>query len=151
MVVRNLEGVKVKMLDKTEINILIDIYEMDLNNGKRISETDYGFEEISNEGKKQALAWHLFKLRRLKYISFDENTFITGGWHHPKYNNNVIMYYAENIHITEKGILYVDEIRKTVLSKVKDGGIEILGKVYTEIKDLTAKTIAEFFFKLIQK
>jgi hypothetical protein len=136
------------MLDKIDTCILIDLYEFEFNGGEKINQSNYELQEVDPRLKKQELAWHLSRLERFGYIEYQGQAFITGGQLNRKYNNNVIMIWAEAIHIKEKGIEYVQEVKKTVLDKLKEEGKGIASKVYEELKDWGTKAIAEYFVSL---
>ncbi|MCY6485901.1 hypothetical protein OW763_16440 [Clostridium aestuarii] len=135
-------------LNTIETQILLDVYEADINFKEQININNYTLNETDKKERKHEFAAYLLKLKRLKYIDFDEEkTFIKGGCQSPKYHTNVIMFWTEYIHITEKGIKCVENIKKTVLEKSKEELIDWGSKVYGEIKDWGTKTIAEIFIK----
>jgi len=140
-------------LSKLEIELLLDIYEMDINLGERINENSYELIEQDPKERRQEFIHYLLKLKRFGRIDFDESkTFVCGGIRSEKYRTNVVMIWPENIHILEKGIQEVEEAKKTVMDKVKEtakqGVKEIGSKVYDEVKDWTSKTISEYFVKI---
>lgn len=107
------------MLNKIEVQILMDVYEMDINNGPRINSLKYDLIEADERERKYEIASYLLKMQRLGYINIEQGAFVTGGNINIKYRNNVLMYFDEKLHITEKGIAYVDEIKKQYLIKQK--------------------------------
>lgn len=136
-------------LRQIEVQILLDIYEMDLNNEPTINKNDYELTERDNQTKTKEFAMYLIKLKRHGYIDFDEHkTFLTGGIINEKYKNNVLLIYPEKIQIKDKGIECAENIKKTVAEKMKDESKDIAKKIYYEIKDFTTKTIAEYFIGL---
>ncbi len=143
-------------LKEIEIQILLDIYEMDINIGKKIEYDNYELTEEHFSERKQEFANYLLRLKSFNYIDFDEEkVFIKAGIRSTKYKTNVISIQPEQIHITEKGINYINEIKKTVFDKAKDRikgeSKDIMDKVGCELKDFASKTIAEYFVRLTKK
>lgn len=95
------------MIDDLDIRLLKALYELNFNFGKKLIIKELGFEST------QHAAYLLFKIQKLGYIDFDERkAFITGGIKHEKYNNNVVVIWAEEIDILEKGIQEIKNICK---------------------------------------
>lgn len=136
------------MLSQVEIKLLLDIYDMDINNGARLHDREYDLKDKDTMDSKYEFASYLLKLERLEYIQLDKGAILTGGMQNHKYRNNVIMYFDEKIHIKDKGIKFVQEIQKTVLDKAKEEVKDITSNIYKEVKDFATKAIAEYFIKL---
>jgi len=101
-------------LNKIEKQILIDIYEFDINHEKTIKRINYELVETNNHEKNQEFASYLLNLKRLKYIEFDEKaTLFIGGQNSLKYYTCYCMFRTQNIHIKEKGIEFVKEVLKS--------------------------------------
>lgn len=135
-------------LNELETQILLDIYEMDINHGPRINMNNYELKEAVEKEKRQEFVSYLQKLKRFEYIEYEEdNAFRLGGIRSTKYRTNVCMIWSDEIHISKKGIELVEEIKKTVLEKIKEKSSKGLKVVYEEAKEWGTKTIAEIFTK----
>lgn len=97
-------GVVMSGLNTVDINILIDLYDIDINNSgeKLLNVAKNYLTEKDPTQRIQELASHLLKLERLEYIEFDEEPFVKGGRMNPKYRNSVRLILTERIHIKEK-------------------------------------------------
>lgn len=125
------------------------IFDMDLMEDPTISSIDYGLGDNSGRySNLQALFDHLKKLERLKHldIEYDEHGayFLTGGWHHPKYGNNVISISDKKIHVSDKGIKYVCELRKTTIDRIKGAFTSFFNSFLKELRSQVFKISISF-------
>ncbi len=124
-------------LNKLETQILIDIYDADINFKNVVRITEYELTEVDPSERRQEFAAYLFKLRRLKLIKFDEDVaFFSCGWRSRKYNTNVVTFWGEYIHITNKGIEFAEKIRNSVNEKGRGIAKRIGFKLHNEINNL---------------
>lgn len=135
-------------LEKVEIKILLDIYEMFYNNGEEINCINYELNEDTIPNKEKEFAYHLIKLKNQGYINFEETkVFKSGGMINEKYNNNNIMTFPKSIKMEQKGKFYVEESKMTKLDKVK----RLLKRVPRAVIFLVATFITAIISKIINK
>ena len=94
-------------LKPIEVDMLIGIYQMNLNNRGTISMEDYVLEEDDDFEQKQEFYSYLNELKKLHYIEFENKDFIFGGQVSKKYGTNVQIINNNRIKITKKGINYM--------------------------------------------
>jgi|GEM_PF-2736601 len=138
-----------KILTELDEKILCDIFDMDLKEGLNVSSIDYGLrDDTGRYSSLQALYSHLSKLERLNYLEIEYNKdgayCLTGGWKHPKYNNNVISISNDKIHVSDKGILYVCEFRKTTMDRIKGAFKSFLSSFLKELRSQVFKIVISF-------
>lgn len=98
-------------LNKIENQILIDIYDADMEPGMPFEIQNYILNEKDPKEKKQEFVYYLARLKELGFIKYEEDeAFINSGSCSAKYNNNVAMIYGDKIHIDSKGIELVENL-----------------------------------------
>ena len=101
-------------LNKLEIQILKDIYDVDMNGREPIKVQDYELTEINLREKTQEFNFYLSKLQKLNFINYDESkAFTHGGQTNIKYNNNACQFWGDSLQISPNGIKKVIETRQS--------------------------------------
>ena len=135
-------------LSKLEIQILIDVYDADMSASEPINVNNYELTEELVTPKYHEFAFYLLKLKRLEFLDFNESKAFMKGMMNDKYKNNFIMCNGEEIHISERGRLIVEEAKKSALQKIKDKGVDVAkglaGALKDEFNDLFSKTVSEY-------
>lgn len=118
------------------------------NNGEEINCINYELNEDNIPNKEKEFAYHLIKLKNQGYIDFEENKiFKQGGMINAKYKNNNIMTFPKSIEMEEKGKIYVEELKMTILDKVK----RLLKKTPKVVIFLVATTVTVVITAVINK
>ena len=118
-------------LCKLEIKILIDIYNNGTSAKKPINLMNYELTKLDPRKKEKEFAFYLTELKKMNLVTYDEDkAFSCGGCSSPIYNNNVLIVWGENVHISPLGIKLVEDTKKsTVKSEVlMDGFNELFVK-----------------------
>jgi len=120
-------------LCKLEIKILIDIYNNETSAKKAINLMNYELTKLDPRKKEKEFAFYLSELKKMNLVTYDEDkAFSCGGCRSPIYNNNVLIVWGENIHISPIGIKLVEDTKKSTVKKSKEKGNDI-SKVQSEV------------------
>jgi hypothetical protein len=140
-----------ELINELQKRILSDIYDMEFNKGQDIIHIDYGLAEENNRyAAVQGLVFYIEQLRRLGYLNIEYNPdnkyYMSGGGVHSEYKNNVIQIWSDKVHLSDKGIEYIIESRKTKKDKFKEF-IKKRGKIFLlQLEKETYKIVIAFIF-----
>ena len=96
-------------LNTLESEMLIDIYDNDMQPDMPFEIENYRLIEEDPKKKIQEFASYLKKLKTLGLIKYEEReAVVKGGSRSTKYNNNITIIYEDKIHIDSKGLKLVE-------------------------------------------
>lgn len=139
-------------LCKLEMKILIDIYDSEMSNKETINLMNYELIKHDPRKKEQEFAFYLTELKNAHLVTYDEDkAFSCGGWRSPKYNNNVLIVWGKDVHISPIGIKLVEDTKKSTVKNLRKRGVEVSkGRaVSDEFNELFVKNVTDYLNKMV--
>lgn len=134
----NLGEIENKILD----SIYCRDYEKDFD--IKINTNCFPLTENDENKKSHEAGYYLERLRRLNYLDFKDKALIRADGEDPKYKNNIIMIWWEDIHISYKGKRYVEEYRKNLSDKILESSKKFIADIGREMRNKIVSHLATF-------